>query len=60
MSKKTFAKALANVEVGVGWPDDLDGYMKHHAEVLLANKKIKAIPDLSKAFRKDFLKKASA
>ncbi|HEY5380056.1 MAG TPA: ABC transporter substrate-binding protein [Pseudolabrys sp.] len=59
MSKKTFKKALANVEVGVGWPDDLEPYMKHHAEVLLANKKIKAIPDLSKAFRKDFLKKAS-
>jgi ABC-type nitrate/sulfonate/bicarbonate transport system substrate-binding protein len=60
MSKKTFAKALANVEVGVGWPDDLDPYMKHHAEVLLAAKKIKAIPDFSKAFRKDFFKKASA
>jgi NitT/TauT family transport system substrate-binding protein len=60
MSKKTFAKALANVEVGVGWPDDLGPYMKHHAEVLLAAKKIKAIPDFSKAFRKDFFKKASA
>jgi ABC-type nitrate/sulfonate/bicarbonate transport system substrate-binding protein len=60
MSKKTFAKALANVEVGPGWPDDLDGYMKHHAEVLLNAKKIKAIPDFSKAFRKDFFKKASA
>jgi ABC-type nitrate/sulfonate/bicarbonate transport system substrate-binding protein len=60
MSKKTFAKALANVEVGPGWPDDLDPYMKHHAEVLLAAKKIKAIPDFSKAFRKDFFKKASA
>ncbi len=60
MSKKTFAKALANVQVGPGWPDDLDGYMKHHAEVLLEAKKIKAIPDFSKAFRKDFFKKASA
>jgi len=60
MSKKTFAKALANVEVGPGWPDDLDGYMKHHAEVLLKAKKIKAIPDFNKAFRKDFFKKASA
>src|SRR5689334_12929883 len=36
MSKETFTKALANVEVGPGWPDDLDPYMKHHAEVLLA------------------------
>lgn len=60
MSKKTFAKALSNVEVGPGWPDDLDPYMQHHAEVLLAAKKIKAIPDFSKAFRKDFFKKASA
>jgi ABC-type nitrate/sulfonate/bicarbonate transport system substrate-binding protein len=59
MSKKTFAKALANVEVGPGWPDDLDGYMKHHSEVLLNAKKIKAIPDFGKAFRKDFFKKAS-
>ena len=60
MSKKTFAKALSNIEVGPGWPDDLDGYMKHHAEVLLEAKKIKAIPDFNKAFRKDFFKKASA
>jgi ABC-type nitrate/sulfonate/bicarbonate transport system substrate-binding protein len=60
MSKQTFAKALANVQVGPGWPDDLDGYMKHHAEVLLKAKKIKAIPDFNKAFRKDFFKKASA
>jgi len=58
MSKDTFAKALARVEVGPAWPDDLEPYMKHHAEVLLAAKKIKAIPDWTKAFRKDFLKKA--
>jgi len=58
MSKETFSKALGNVEVGPGWPDDLDAYMKHHAEVLLEAKKIKAIPDWSKAFRKDFMKKA--
>jgi ABC-type nitrate/sulfonate/bicarbonate transport system substrate-binding protein len=60
MSKKTFAKALGNVEVGPGWPDDLGPYMKHHAEVLLAAKKIKAMPDFGTAFRKDFFKKASA
>jgi NitT/TauT family transport system substrate-binding protein len=58
MSKETFAKALNNVEVGPGWPDDVDAYMKHHAEVLLAAKKVKAIPDWNKAFRKDFMKKA--
>jgi ABC-type nitrate/sulfonate/bicarbonate transport system substrate-binding protein len=60
MSKKTFAKALSHVEVGPGWPDDLGPYMQHHAEVLLKNKKIKAMPDFSKAFRKDFFKKAEA
>jgi NitT/TauT family transport system substrate-binding protein len=60
MSKDTFAKALSHVEVGPGWPDDLDPYMQHHAEVLLKNKKIKAIPDWGKAFRKDFMKKAEA
>ena len=58
MSKETFAKALNNVEVGPGWPDDLDPYMKHHADVRIAAKKIKAVPDWNKAFRKDFMKKA--
>ncbi len=60
MSKDTFAKALGRVEVGPGWPDDLDPYMQHHAEVLLKAKKIKSIPDWNKAFRKDFMKKAMA
>jgi NitT/TauT family transport system substrate-binding protein len=60
MSKDTFSKALSNVEVGPGWPGDLDPYMQHHAEVLLKANKIKAIPDWSKAFRKDFMKKAMA
>jgi NitT/TauT family transport system substrate-binding protein len=60
MSKDTFSKALSRVEVGPGWPDDLDPYMQHHAEVLLKAKKIKAIPDWNKAFRKDFMKKAMA
>ncbi len=60
MSKETFAKALSRVEVEVNWPADLDPYIQHHAEVLLQNKKINAIPDWSKAFRKDFLKQASA
>ena len=32
----------------------------HHAEVLLKAKKIKTMPDWSKAFRKDFMKKAEA
>ena len=60
MTKSTFATALSRVEVGVGWPADLDPYMQHHADILLAAKKISAIPDWSKAFRTDFLKKANA
>jgi ABC-type nitrate/sulfonate/bicarbonate transport system substrate-binding protein len=58
MSKDTFANALARVEVHPGWPDDLEPYMKHHAEVLMHARKLKAMPDFSKAFRKDFLQKA--
>ena len=60
MSKDTFLKAIGRVEVEPGWPDDLDPYMTHHADVLLKANKIKAIPDWGKAFRKDFLKKAMA
>jgi sulfonate transport system substrate-binding protein len=60
MSKDTFAKALARVEVQPGWPADLKPYMTHHAKVLLDAKKLKAIPDWDKAFRTDFIKKAGA
>jgi ABC-type nitrate/sulfonate/bicarbonate transport system substrate-binding protein len=60
MSKDTFAKALSRVEVQPGWPDDLKPYMTHHAQVLLDTKKISKMPDWDKAFRTDFLKKASA
>jgi ABC-type nitrate/sulfonate/bicarbonate transport system substrate-binding protein len=60
MSKDTFAKALARVEVNPGWPSDIQPYMEHHAEVLLKEKKIKAVPDWSKALRQDFMKKAMA
>lgn len=60
MAPETFAKALARVEVQPGWPADLVPYMTHHAEVLVREKKIKAVPDWSKALRTDFLKKAGA
>ena len=60
MSKETFANALGRVEVHPGWPADLDAYMTHHAEVLMKAHKIKKIPDWSKCFRKDFMKKAEA
>jgi len=60
MSKDTFRKALARVEVQPGWPDDLKPYMQHQAEVLLQEKKIKAIPDWDKTLRTEFFKQASA
>jgi hypothetical protein len=51
---------LARVEVNPGWPSDLVPYMQKQAEILLAEKKIKAIPDWSKVMRPDFFKQASA
>jgi NitT/TauT family transport system substrate-binding protein len=60
MSRDTFLAAIGRVEVDPGWPDDLEPYMTHHAEVLLQAKKIKAVPDWGKAFRKEFMKKAMA
>jgi NitT/TauT family transport system substrate-binding protein len=60
MSKDTFTKALARVEVQPGWPSDLVPYMQQQAEILLKENKIKAIPDWSKALRTEFLKQAGA
>jgi NitT/TauT family transport system substrate-binding protein len=60
MSKDTFTAAIGRVEVGVGWPDDLEAYMTRQADELMKANKIKAMPDWGKAFRKDFLKKAMA
>jgi NitT/TauT family transport system substrate-binding protein len=60
MAPETFAKALARVEVNPGWPSDIRPYMQKQAEILLAAKKIKAIPNWNKALREEFLKKASA
>jgi NitT/TauT family transport system substrate-binding protein len=60
MSKDTFVKALARVEVQPGWPTDLVPYMQEQAEILLKENKIKAVPDWSKALRTEFLKQASA
>jgi NitT/TauT family transport system substrate-binding protein len=58
MSQETFRKALATVDVDPGFPADLQPYMQGHAEVLLKEKKIAAIPDWSKALRPDFLERA--
>ena len=60
MSKGTFSKALARVEVQPGWPSDLVPYMQQQAEILLKENKIKAVPDWSKALRTEFLKQAGA
>jgi len=58
MSQETFGKALSRVEVDPGFPHDLEPYLTHHAKILLAEKKIAAIPDWKKALRPDFLDKA--
>jgi NitT/TauT family transport system substrate-binding protein len=60
MSKNTFTDAMNRVEVGVGWPDDLESYMTAQCQELITSKKLKEMPDWNKAFRKDFLKKAMA
>jgi ABC-type nitrate/sulfonate/bicarbonate transport system substrate-binding protein len=60
MSLDTFAKALSRVEVNPGFPRDLQPYMQQQAEILLADKKIKAIPDWKTALRPDFMERARA
>ncbi len=60
MSRDTFAKALARVEVSPGFPSDLQPQLQRDAEVLLREKKISAIPDWKKALRPDLWAKASA
>jgi NitT/TauT family transport system substrate-binding protein len=59
MSRDTFAKALARVEVDPGFPGDLATGLQNDAEVLLREKKISAIPDWKKALRSEFWAKAS-
>jgi NitT/TauT family transport system substrate-binding protein len=58
MSIDTFTQALSKVDVDPGFPSDLAPYMRHHADVLLAEKKISAVPDWAKALRPDFMEKA--
>ena len=59
MSKDTFAKALARVEVAPGFPSDLVPNLQRDAEILLREKKISAIPDWKRALRPEFWAKAS-
>jgi NitT/TauT family transport system substrate-binding protein len=58
MSRDTFGKAMANVEMDIGFPTDTRAYLQQIAEGLLKEKKIGAIPDWSKALRPDFMSKA--
>src|SRR5258708_4854485 len=55
MSRDSFAKALARVDVNPGFPENLKAYMQEQAEILLRERKISAIPDWSKALRPDFM-----
>ena len=60
MSKDTFTKALARVEVQPSWPPDIEPYMQRQAEILLKQKKLKAVPDWKKVLRTEFFKQAQA
>jgi ABC-type nitrate/sulfonate/bicarbonate transport system substrate-binding protein len=58
MSQETFRKALATVDVNPGFPSDVRPYMQEQAEILLKEKKIRSVPDWTKALRPDFMEKA--
>jgi NitT/TauT family transport system substrate-binding protein len=60
LSKPTMQKAMATIDVSVGFSTDLQTYMHRHAEILLKEKKITALPDWSKMVRTDLLEKARA
>jgi NitT/TauT family transport system substrate-binding protein len=60
MSRESFAKALARVEVNPGFPSDLASKLQQDAEVLLRERKISALPDWKKALRPDLWTKASS
>lgn len=59
ISLAAMKKAMSGVEVDVGFPKDLVPYMKAHAEVLVKENKIKAVPDFAKLLRTDFMDKAA-
>jgi len=60
MKPEVFAKAMSRVSVDPGFPTDLVPYMTGHAEALLKEKKISAMPDWKKVLRTDFMEKARA
>lgn len=60
MSPGTFSSAVGAIDVNPGFPAKLRDYMQEQAEVLLKAKKIKQMPDWSKALRPEFMQKASS
>jgi ABC-type nitrate/sulfonate/bicarbonate transport system substrate-binding protein len=58
MSQDTLETALSRIDVNPGFPDDIEAYLKRHAEVLLHAKKISAIPDFKVALRPEVMRKA--
>jgi hypothetical protein len=58
MSLDVFANALSRVEIDPSFPPDLQPYMQKQAEILLADKKIDAVPDWKTALRPDFMERA--
>ena len=58
MSPETFSSAVSTIEVDPGFPSNVRGYMQEQAQVLLREKKIKEIPDWSKALRSEFMQRA--
>jgi sulfonate transport system substrate-binding protein len=60
MSRDTFARALAGVEVEPGFPADLRPYLQDTAGGLLKEKKVAAIPDWGQALQPQFMERARA
>jgi ABC-type nitrate/sulfonate/bicarbonate transport system substrate-binding protein len=60
MSRETFARALAGVEVDPGFPVDARPYLQETADGLVKEKKIAAVPDWSQALRPQFMERARA
>jgi ABC-type nitrate/sulfonate/bicarbonate transport system substrate-binding protein len=60
MSQETFVKALATIDVNPDLPSDQQSYLERHADILLKEKKIAAMPDWTKALRRDFMDQARA
>jgi NitT/TauT family transport system substrate-binding protein len=62
LSRETFKKALARVEVHPGFPpaSELRAYMTGHAEALIKAKQIAKVPDFDKVMLRQFMTRAAA